>query len=261
MPLKNEQELVNSKGKLALLREHIERKERSPSDLPGYEWSLESLRSFTEKINSEIVEYEQFQSRCPTNLLTDVPPLSLVFGESLVTSPVVGYPEQIDDKAIAAGNAARERGWLTEDEFLTIAKWKSPRPTSYYRRNTGDVIRLTSARALATSHELECVLVLTGLYGVNVRTASAIVHLSHREPFPLLDAWGLTAFGIERTETERWDELAWLRIWPEYVRACRAIRERTGQDMRSLDRALWTFGEAIGSKRRNPTTGRALAGE
>jgi|SRR5579884_1636738 len=261
MRLKNEQELVNSKRKLALLREHIERKERSPSDSPGYEWSLESLRSFADKMNSEILDYETFPGRSHMTQAIDVPPLSLRFDESLVMSPAVGYPQQIDHKAIAAGNSARERGWLTEEEFLTIAKWKSPRPAPYYRRNTSDAIRLTSARALATSHELECVLVLTGLCGVNVRTASAVVHLSHREPFPLLDVWGLTAFGIERTETERWDELAWLRIWPEYVRACRAIRERTGKDMRNLDRALWTFGEAIGSKRRDPTTGQALAGE
>ena len=165
------------------------------------------------------------------------------------------YPVKGDDEVIAAGIAAKQRGWLTEEEFLKIATWKSPRPTPRYRQNAEETIKTKSARAFATSHDLECVLTLTGLSGISVRTATAIVHLCHRDPFPLLDVWALTAFGIDRTVTERWDELGWLRIWPEYVVACRAIQCRTGHDMRTIDRALWAFGEKVGSKRNKPTTG------
>ena len=159
----------------------------------------------------------------------------------------------IDDReldAIKAGRDGQAQGWLEADQFIAIAKWKSARPTRLYWKNTENSVRCVTKSAFAATGDMDRVVLLTELHGVNVRTATAILHLAHADGYPLLDVWAMTAMGYTRGETEKWDELDWLRVWPTYVAACRKLSCDTSMDMRTLDRALWKYGERAGSRRR-----------
>jgi hypothetical protein len=166
--------------------------------------------------------------------------LSLKFSESEIAVWAKKYDDD-DRDALTAATAAKSRGFLQYDEFIEIAKWKSSRPMRFYQRNShSEVVDLTS-RAFTCRHNLECVVTLTNLVGVRVRTATAILHLCHPDPYPLLDFRAMNAMGIPQTTTSRWDDLDWLKIWPQYVQICRQIADRTGCDMRTIDRALWAY--------------------
>ncbi|MGA2442176.1 MAG: hypothetical protein ABSH08_14575 [Tepidisphaeraceae bacterium] len=156
----------------------------------------------------------------------------------------------LDDKeAIKMGAAVGNRGWLEFEEFLTIAKWKSARPTPRYEENSKEGVIEVSKCAFSAAHDLERIVILTELAGVRVRTATAILHLCFPQRFPMLDIWTVAAMGIPREQSEKWDDVDWLRAWLDYAKICRDYALKSGHDLRSIDRALWAYAERAGSKR------------
>jgi hypothetical protein len=163
------------------------------------------------------------------------------------------YKPDLESRVMDLGAAAGDRGWLKREEFLNIAKWKSARPTPHYEKNSNEAVIKVSKLAFSATHDLEKILLLTDLDGVRVRTATAILHLCFPKQFPLLDIWSVAAMGISRDKAEKWGELDWLRVWPDYAKNCRAYALNSGHDLRSIDRALWAYGEQAGSKRTRKT--------
>ena len=136
--------------------------------------------------------------------------------------------------------AAKARGYLTRDEFLEICHWKSRRPKPYYARNTDDFIQAATATALSTPSEQLRIEVLTLLSGVKWPVASAILHWTHVDPYPILDVRALWSLG--------WSEMADrpslvydFGDWREYTLYCRQLRQECDVTMRELDRALWQY--------------------
>lgn len=141
---------------------------------------------------------------------------------------------KLDEAVIDAGCRARERGHLTRDEFLLIGDWKSARARPRRERNDAAFVEETTRLALSTSSERLRVEVLRILDGVEWPTASVILHLAHREPYPILDVRALWSLGLDQPPTEYGFE-----FWWSYVRTCRELAARADVDMRTLDRALW----------------------
>jgi hypothetical protein len=77
--------------------------------------------------------------------------------------------------------------------------------------------------------------VLTLLDGVDLPTASVILHFAHTDPYPILDYRALWAIGagVKPPYT--------FKIWKPYVTFTRATAQRLNVSMRELDRALWQF--------------------
>ncbi len=146
-------------------------------------------------------------------------------------------PEKNDGEVIATGQQARAQGYLTRDQFLVIARWKSPRPAKRHEENDEQTVREVTRFALATPVEQLRLKALTLLSGVQARTASAILHLCHREPYPMMDVRAFWSLGVEKEPDD------WLAVWPEYVKTCRDLAARGGRDMRTLDRALWAYAD------------------
>lgn len=65
--------------------------------------------------------------------------------------------------------------------------------------------------------------------------ASVILHLYHRERYPILDFRALWSLSVDVPAFYRFP------FWWGYVEYCRELAERTGMDMRTLDRALWQY--------------------
>ena len=59
MKLKSDIEFANSRRKLLQLEKLIQKREQSSDDSPAHELSLESMRQFAQKLQTEIKEYEK----------------------------------------------------------------------------------------------------------------------------------------------------------------------------------------------------------
>jgi hypothetical protein len=129
----------------------------------------------------------------------------------------------------------RRRGWLTTAEFRELCYWKTPRSQSRVRRNTGDEIRTLTRAALATADDRLKMELLRLLHGVDWPTASTILHFCDRRPYPILDYRALWSLGYARPPHYT------MPFWLGYVDYVRDLVRRSGQPMRTVDRALWQY--------------------
>lgn len=82
---------------------------------------------------------------------------------------------------------AKEKGYLTKDEFVEICNWKSSRPKRHYLKNSEEVIKEISKKVLASNSEDEKIELLTSLKGVGIPVASAILTLLNPENYGVID--------------------------------------------------------------------------
>jgi len=170
--------------------------------------------------------------------------------------PVVVVPQwaaasaYADDATVEAiGVTARMRGFYTRDEFLAVARWKTNRSMSRCARNSATLVEETTAAALRASDERLRIGTLTLLEGVSMPTASVLLHLAHKDPYPIIDYRALWSLGIETPPPSYSFE-----FWQAYTRTCRSLAKQAGVSMRLLDRALWQF-----SKEQQPAPAPASA--
>jgi hypothetical protein len=109
------------------------------------------------------------------------------------------YADDVEVEAI--GKAARERGWFTRDEFLTVARWKSPRSRRLCEENHESEVKAATQLELSTLDERKRVESLTRLRGVDYPTASVLLHLAHRDPYPIIDFRALWSLSVETPPT------------------------------------------------------------
>ena len=146
------------------------------------------------------------------------------------------YAYADDAEVEAIGRAARQRGYYTRSEFLTVARWKTPRSQSRCARNESATVRSRTRQALTTYDERLRIEALTQLHGVDKATASVLLHLAHRDPYPIIDFRALWSLGIEEPPASYS-----FAFWSAYVTACRELAAAAHVRMRTLDRALWQY--------------------
>ena len=140
-----------------------------------------------------------------------------------------------DVPIIEIGRRARAAGEYTFEEFLTVCDWKSKRTRSRCRKNTPTDVAAVTRIALSTPSEMLRIGVLRCLHGVDWPTASVLLHMAHRDPYPILDVRALWSLGVEKPGAYSFE------LWRKYVEVCRRLAKQHGIDMRTLDRALWQF--------------------
>jgi hypothetical protein len=165
-----------------------------------------------------------------------VPDLRLRFPIRQVTKLAVEYAYADDSVVQAIGIKAQNRGWYTRDELEAVALWKTERSRSRVRQNRDDAVKDATELALRTADERLRIGVLTQLQGVLMPTASVLLHLAHRDPYPILDFRALWSLGVDAQPSYYSFEL-----WERYVQRCRELASEAGVDMRTLDRALWQY--------------------
>ena len=129
----------------------------------------------------------------------------------------------------------QQRGYLDKKLLKRVAYWKSPRRAELIDCNDEEYVKEITSWAFTATNERSRIEVLTLLDGVGWPTASAILHLFHEEPYPILDYRALWAIGLEVP-----NQYSFSFWWP-YVEFCRDIARRNQVDMRTLDRALWQY--------------------
>jgi hypothetical protein len=130
---------------------------------------------------------------------------------------------------------ARARGHLTRAEFLALCRWKTPRSQPRCAKNAAVTIREATQIALATADEQAKVYILRSLTGVGWPTASVILHFCDKRPYPILDYRALWSLGFDNPPSYTF------AFWWAYTDFTRELARSTGQEMRTLDRALWQF--------------------
>ncbi len=145
------------------------------------------------------------------------------------------YADDADVESI--GKEAGRRGWYTADEFLAVAQWKT-RGRSHHlcEMNTEAAVRDATAGALATRDERERVIALVHLHGVQLPTASVLLHLARPRLYPIIDFRALWSLGVDMPPA-----FYSFPFWWAYTQACRSLAAQAGVSMRRFDRALWQY--------------------
>jgi hypothetical protein len=142
------------------------------------------------------------------------------------------YPKP-DDRCLAAGPAARERGHYNREEFSLICAWKTERSKSRVATNSATAIELATRRAFRSRDEGRRMEALTGLDGVGVPTGSALLFFAFPDDYPILDVRALGSLGQKARTVYPID------YWVEYLLACRRLAAEVEVPIRTLDKALW----------------------
>lgn len=126
-------------------------------------------------------------------------------------------------------------GCLTKDQLKRVAHWKAPRSAGNVERNDELYVKEITSWSFSASQQRSKIEILTLLDGVLWPSASVILHLFHKEPYPILDFRALWSVGLDVP-----NQYSFL-FWWEYVEFCRWVAKRNSVDMRILDRALWRY--------------------
>lgn len=131
--------------------------------------------------------------------------------------------------------AVRRQGYLTREQFLGIAEWKTARSRPRCERNEEEFVREVTRASLATTDERFKIHALRLLEGVEWPTASVILHFCDRGRYPILDVRALWSSGLDGSPSHSF------RLWTRYTEFLRGVADRAGVSMRTLDKALWQY--------------------
>lgn len=172
---------------------------------------------------------------------------SLRFPRSEVPEWAKRYSYPDDDRILEIGERSRGAGYYTRCDFLDVCEWKTRgRPRRHYQRNSEEDVRRVTATALSSADEptrLWTLVAPAGLIGVQMPTASVLLHLASSDPrsavtadkaYPIIDFRALWCLNCEKRRDT-------FKFWWDYVQACRALAVECGVSMRDLDRALWEY--------------------
>jgi hypothetical protein len=140
-----------------------------------------------------------------------------------------------EEELLERRSTVQEDGYITKDLLKRIALWKSPRIVDHVAKNDENYVKEITSWSFSANHERARIEVLTLLDGVGWPMASSILHLYHKEPYPILDFRALWSVGLEVPNDYSFE------FWMPYVEFCRRVALDNGVDMRTLDRALWQY--------------------
>src|SRR5688500_1448129 len=161
-------------------------------------------------------------------------PFKLRFNKKAIQEWAASYPIDYDseiDNLIAP--RVKARGYLLQDEFIRLCRWKTPRSQSKVASNPADYIEAVTQTALTTQNERLRIEELLLLNGIRWPTASVILHFCHADPYPILDVRALWSLGIDANNVPYNFEL-----WNKYTQFCRKLTKEANVTMRQLDVAL-----------------------
>ena len=162
-----------------------------------------------------------------------MPAFALQFPASQIEALASRFGHVEDSRLLAAGAAARRRGYYTREEFLEACAWKTARSRSKVAANTGDRVIAATGRALTAVDEAARMSALLHLRGVGVPTASTLLHFAFPDQYPILDVRALDSLGVKPRSQYP------VSFWLAYLGACRELARRAGVSLRTLDKALW----------------------
>ena len=142
------------------------------------------------------------------------------------------YPRE-ELKLLNLKEEIQQTGFLNIDHLNMIAQWKSPRSAGHINKNDDKFVEEVTAFSFAANEELSRIESLTLLDGIGYPSASVVLHIFQRDPYPIIDFRALWSVGMEVPSQYSFD------FWWKYVCCCRILSDANSVDMRTLDKALW----------------------
>ena len=123
----------------------------------------------------------------------------------------------------------QQKGYLTQEVLEDIVIWtRTQRKLRDIRQNNSTDIRTITSQAFETEDKVESLSILKDLDGVGDTIGSAILHLFHKDKYPIYSTSALWSVGEQKATG----------VWRPYVKYCRDLADRNNVEMRTLDRAL-----------------------
>lgn len=167
--------------------------------------------------------------------------MKLQFDSSLISEIAIRYSFQEDVEALEAGKKIKS-GEYSRENLRKIFEWKTNgRGRSRLEKNSDEDITDALRLAVEANTDRAAIAVLTGLSGVQVAVASAILTAIDPERFTIIDFRALEALGISQSVIS-------INFYLEYLDNCRDLAKKNNVSLRTLDRALWQWSkEASGA--------------
>src|SRR5258706_862316 len=124
--------------------------------------------------------------------------------------------------------------YLDRENFIKLGMWKSPRPKKYYtdESNSDDEIRKVTEQSISSRDEFTKISVPQSLKGVSWPVASVILHFAEPDKYMIMDFRAIWSLGFSETKSYNFD------FWMKYTQKARMVSVKTGESMRTLDKAL-----------------------
>jgi hypothetical protein len=140
-------------------------------------------------------------------------------------------------RRLASGDFSKSK-----EDLYEIAIWKSPRRAALIRDNTETEIAEALRFASNAKEARNAFAVLMGLRGVGLPMASAVLSLIDPNRYTVIDWRALDALGAK-------DWNADLNFYLEfYLPKCLELASNANVNLRTIDRALWTWSKLGGTK-------------
>lgn len=124
---------------------------------------------------------------------------------------------------------------MSRDELIVVCAWKTPRSKPLVARNKAADVEAVTRATLSTDSEVLRIWTPMALDGVSWATASVLLHLAHKDPYPVFDYRAMESLG------RRKQLVPTVSFWLAYVAEFRRLLAETRVDKRTLDRALWQW--------------------
>jgi len=158
----------------------------------------------------------------------------LMFPKEEIVAWATHYPFEWDEEALQAGKNIRE-GDYSRSNLEIIVRWKSERRLALIAENSDDEIADALHLALQAKEPRSAFAVLIGLRGVGTPMASSILTAVDQVRFTIIDYRALEALGAADRDTD-------LNFYLHYYfPECQRLASESGVNLRTLDRALWSW--------------------
>lgn len=162
------------------------------------------------------------------------PLFRLQFSPLEIKTLATRYYDKREADALVAGELIR-KGQYTFKNLAIICEWKTRgRRRTLLAENKEEEVADTLRLALDAKSDRAAIAVLTGLSGVQVPVASAIVTAIYPERFTIVDFRALQALGVTNA-------VITVDFYLKYLEACSKLAKESRVDLRMLDRALWQW--------------------
>lgn len=135
----------------------------------------------------------------------------------------------------------KKRGYLTKCELIELAKWKVPKERNTVwrvKKISPDDVKEFTCKAFRKTDANNSIRCLRRLKGVDWAVGSAILHWFHECRYPI---WDLHARWSVKLPKNKY--YCGFKLWKAYVKFCRDTADEYEVCMRTLDRALITYGK------------------
>jgi hypothetical protein len=166
----------------------------------------------------------------------------LRFDPSQIPSLANRYDYESDDGALNAGAQIR-RGRYARKYLLEIFEWKTGgRGRSRLANNSDQEIADALKLAIVAKTDRAAVAVLTGLNGIAVPVASAVLTVIDPTRFTIIDFRALEALNVNEANLT-------IDFYLDYLEECRRVAQKHNVSLRTLDRAMWQWSKEESEKR------------